>query len=102
VSGDLAVTISLTGAVGENGVKIEVTQPVTALTSLVIKFVPPTGTAAPGVCLTLTGLLTGAGIAVLPQDEGVPLLVAGTWTMQVESVTPAGPQTIQRSFFLLA
>jgi hypothetical protein len=54
------------------------------------------------VDLTLTGLLTGAGVAVLPQDEGVPLLVAGTWTLQVESVTPAGAQTVQRSFFLLA
>ena len=102
VSGDLAVNVSITGAVGANGVKIEVTKPVTGLTSLVIKFIPPTGTAAPEVDLTVPTQLAGAGIAVLPQSEGVPLLVAGTWTLQIEAITPGGPQTIQRSFFLLA
>ena len=101
-SGDLALTVSVTGTVGDNGVRVEVTQPVTGLTSLIIRFIPPQGTAAPQVDLTVPAELTGAGVAVLPEEEGVPLLVAGTWTLQVDAVTPAGSQTVTRSFFLVS
>jgi len=100
VSGDLDVTISLTGKVGPNGVRIEVTGPATGLTSLVIKFLPPEGTGAMEVDLTVPAELAGAGVAVLPQSEGVPLLVAGTWTMHVEATTSAGAQAIEKDFFL--
>lgn len=100
VSGDLDVTISITGAVGANGVKVEVAKPVTGLTGLVIKFIPPEGTAAAEVDLTVTDLLTGAGTGVLPQSEGVPLQVAGTWTLQIDSNTGGGPQLISRDFYL--
>lgn len=99
---DLDVTISITGQVGENGVKVEVVQPTSGMSSMVITFLPPDGTAAHPVQLTMPAELAGAGVAVLPQSEGVPLEVAGTWTIELSTVTPAGPQVIRKTFFLLA
>ena len=100
LSGDLDVTISLTGGVGENGVRIAVAKPITGLTQLQLTFIPPTGATAPIVVLTAPTELSGAGVAVLPESEGVPLLISGTWTLRVNSTTPGNPQQIDRSFLI--
>jgi hypothetical protein len=37
---------------------------------------------------------------VLPQAEGVPLLMAGIWTLEVSVTTSTGTQTLQKTFNL--
>ncbi len=98
VAEGLELTVSLTGGVGPNGVRVEVVEPEAGLSSLVITFVPPEGTTANGVVLTMPRELSGAGVAVLPATEGVPLDVAGIWTLQVSVTTAEGTITGQRAF----
>lgn len=101
VDGDLELTVLLTGTVGRNGVRIEVAQPPEGLTNLTVRFVPPVGSNAAEVLLTIPPALTGAGAAVLEVDEGVPLDVPGVWTLIVTATTPTGAHTAQKTFTLL-
>lgn len=99
VEQDLDVTVSLTGEVGPNGVRVDVAQPVTGLTGLVITFIPPDPTTVATVVLTMPAELTGAGVAVLDQSEpGIPLGTAGVWTLQIDATTPTGQKTAQKTF----
>jgi copper transport protein len=99
VEQDLDVTVSVTGEVGPNGVRVEVAQPVTGLSSLVITFIPPDPTITPTVVLTMPTELAGAGVAVLDQSEpGVPLASKGVWTLQIDATTPTGLKTAQKTF----
>ena len=103
VADDLDVTVFVTGEVGLNGVRIEVDQPTTGLSGLTITFIPPPPPAvAAKVVLTVPAQMTGAGVAVLDQEvEGVPLSVAGVWTLQVDATTPTGVKTAQKTFSLV-
>ncbi|MEX1104668.1 MAG: CopD family protein [Ilumatobacteraceae bacterium] len=101
VAEGLELTISLTGGVGPNGVRVEVKEPAEGLSNLIITFVPPVDSGANGVVLTIPAELTGTGAAVLPQSEGVPLMVAGVWTLEVSVTTPSGTTTGQKTFNLL-
>lgn len=101
VDGDLEVTVYLTSVVGANGVRVEVVQPESGLTSLVIRFIPPPDSGAAEVVLTVPPALAGTGVAVLPVAEGVPLAVPGVWTLQVSATTPTGEHTAQKTFTLL-
>jgi hypothetical protein len=93
------LTVFLTGGVGANGVRVEVattpdrthggTDPIRAARR---------GAWPPTVVLTLPTELTGAGAAVLPESEGVPLLMAGVWTLEVTVTTATGAQTLARTF----
>ena len=94
------LTVMLTGGVGANGVRVEVATPTTGLTAVQIAFIPPDATLAPKVVLTLPVELTGTGAAVLPAAEGVPLLMAGVWTLEVTVTTTTGTQTLARTFVL--
>jgi copper transport protein len=92
------LTVLLTGGVGANGVRVEVAEPATGLTAVQITFRPPDDTLAPTVILTLPAELTGTGAAVLPAAEGVPLLMAGIWTLEVSVTTATGSQVLQKTF----
>ncbi len=100
VAGDLDVTVLLTDTVGRNGVRIEVAAPSSGLTEFQVTFVPPLGTTASTVVLTVPAALSGAGVAVLDETEGVPLDVPGVWTLSVKATTPTGVQTAQKTFTL--
>lgn len=92
------LTVFLTGGVGPNGVRVEVDAPETGLGAVQITFVPPPDTFASTVVLTLPTALTGTGAAVLPESEGVPLGVAGLWTMRVSVTTALGTQADEKTF----
>ena len=92
------ITVLLTGGVGPNGVRVEVTSPDSGLKLVQVTFRPPDDTLAPTVILTLPPELTGTGAAVLPASEGVPLLMAGVWTLEVSVATNTGTQTLQKTF----
>ncbi len=94
---DLDLTVSLTGVVGPNAVRITVAQPSTGLTNLVVTFLPPEGSGAMQVILTVPPELAGTGTAVLPIAEGVPLGAPGVWTIVVSATTSTGPKTKQRT-----
>jgi putative copper export protein/methionine-rich copper-binding protein CopC len=96
------LTVFLTGGVGANGVRVEIDAPATGVSAVQITFRPPDDTIAPTVILTLPPEATGsdAGAAVLPQAEGVPLLMAGIWTLEVSVTTSTGTQTLQKTFNL--
>jgi copper transport protein len=91
-------TISVTGHVGANGVRVEVAEPATGLSSFVIRFIPPVGASAAEVVLTMPAELVGTGTAVLPEDQGLPLDVAGVWTLDITVTTPTGQITGQKTF----
>ncbi|HWL43897.1 MAG TPA: CopD family protein [Ilumatobacter sp.] len=79
--------------VGLNGFKVTVTSPVEGLANVKLRFKPPVG--APDdarfwIDQTVPEL-TGAGTAWLPAAKGIPLPVAGTWTLEVSATTPTGP-----------
>ncbi len=101
VAEGLDLAISLTGGVGPNGVRIDVIEPATGLSDFVIRFLPPVGTNVSGVELTVPAALSGTGAAVLPESEGVPLNVAGLWTLEVEVTTSSGPVTGQKTFTVI-
>ena len=98
VADNLDLTVRLTGGVGPNGVRVDVTKPETGITSLVLTFLPPAGTTAPGIILTIPPALTGTGAAVLPKSEGVPLSVAGVWTLGVSVTSATGTVAANRTF----
>jgi copper transport protein len=95
------LTVYLTGGVGPNGVRVEVATPESGLGTVQITFRPPDDTLAPVVILTLPAELSGAGAAVLPESEGVPLLMAGIWTLEVTVTTATGTQTLEKTFNLV-
>ena len=81
---DMDVSLS-PGAVGLNKLRVDVRSPASDLTGLELTFVPPVGSNLGAIVQTVP--LTGAGIAVSP-DDYLPLQVAGAWTLQVERDHP--------------
>jgi hypothetical protein len=79
---------------------VEIDAPATGVSVVQITFHPPDDTIAPTVILTLPAEASGsdAGAAVLPQAEGVPLLMAGIWTLEVTVTTTTGTQTLEKTF----
>ncbi len=87
---DLDVTVQLTrDRVGLAGMAVVVAAPDENLSGLeVVLTAPPNDTIG---TITQPVPLTGAGTAVLLEGEqGLPLTVAGDWTMVVTAVTPTG------------
>jgi copper transport protein len=94
----LDVIVSLTpSAVGLNGLRVEVEAPQDGITNLVVAFIPPAGSGAPGIEQPVP--LSGAGTAVLDRDVGLPFDVPGTWTMQLSGSTETGSVTDARTPF---
>lgn len=100
VADDLDVTVYVTGEVGTNGVRVEVAQPLTGLSAMTVTFTPPDTSVAATVVLTVPAELTGAGAAVLDESIGIPLGIAGVWTVQVDATTPTGPKSATKTFTL--
>jgi hypothetical protein len=94
---DLVVQLD-PGRVGLNRLRVEVREPETGLDGLELTFIPPVGSNAGSVVQAIP--LTGAGIADSgPAPGGVPLDVAGAWTLQVSASTPTGSLTGAGSSF---
>ena len=90
---DVDMTVSLTlDRVGLSGLSVEVDAPAENLSGFEVVFTAP----ANDIISTITQPvpLTGAGTAVLLEGaQGLPLTVAGDWTMVVNAVTPTGAFT---------
>lgn len=99
--GDLDVQVFLTGVVGRNEVRVEVSSPDTGLSGLQLRFVAPAGSNVASVVLELPEL-TGVGVAILPLATGIPLDAPGVWTLEVSATTPEGTRSIQRNFELIS
>ncbi len=86
----LAVTVRLTrDRVGLSGLSVEVDEPDEGLSGLEVIFAAPANDTIGTITQPVP--LTGAGVAVLLEgDLGLPLTVAGDWTMTVNAVTPTG------------
>ena len=87
---ELAVTVQLTrDRVGLSGLSVDVEEPDEGLSGLEVVFTAPANDTIGTITQPVP--LTGAGVAVLPEgDQGLPLTVAGDWTMTVNAVTPTG------------
>ena len=87
---ELAVTVELTrDRVGLSGMSVEVDEPDEGLSGLEVVFTAPANDTIGTITQPVP--LTGAGVAVLLEgDQGLPLTVAGDWTMTVNAVTPTG------------
>lgn len=87
---DLDVTVRLTrDRVGLSGMSVEVDQPEENLSGLEVVLTAPTNDSIGTITQPVP--LMGAGVAVLLEgDQGLPLTVAGDWTLVVNAVTPTG------------
>ena len=87
---ELVVTVQLTNdRVGLSGLSVDVDEPDEGLSGLEVVFTAPANDTIGTITQPVP--LTGAGVAVLPAGEqGLPLTVAGDWTMVVNAVTPTG------------
>jgi copper transport protein len=95
---DLDVTVELTNdVVGLSGMRVEVSAPESGLSGLEIVLTAPTNDAVGTITQPVP--LTGPGVAVLAEDVGVPLSVAGDWTQTVDAVTPNGVFTSDPQIF---
>jgi copper transport protein len=87
---DLDVTVKLTSStIGLAGMWVEVDAPESGLSGLeVVLTAPPNDTIG---TITQPVPLTGPGVGVVPAgDAGIPLTVAGDWSMTINAVTPSG------------
>jgi copper transport protein len=87
---DLDVTVLLTrDTVGLSGLRVEVAAPDEGLSGVEVVFTAPPNDIIGTITQPIP--LTGEGVAVLLEGErGLPLTVAGDWTMTLNAVTPAG------------
>ncbi len=87
---DLDVTVQLTrDTVGLSGLEVSVRAPDEGLSGLEVVFTAPPNDEIGTITQPVP--LTGAGVAVLLEGpQGLPLIVAGDWTMTINAVTPVG------------
>lgn len=87
---DVDVTVRLTrDRVGLSGLSVEVDAPAENLSGLTVVFTAPANDTIGTITQPVP--LTGAGVAVLLEGaQGLPLTVAGDWTMVINAVTPSG------------
>jgi putative copper export protein/methionine-rich copper-binding protein CopC len=93
---DFEIEVSLRpGRIGLNDIRVDVTQPETGLSNLVLRFLPPEGSAT-GTAFEQAIALTSAGRAESGTGGGVPFDVAGRWRVEVVATTPVGtvPPTV--------
>lgn len=102
VAGDLSFEVSITGVIGPNAVLVDVNAPDSGITNFVVTFIPPLDSAGSTVVLSIPADVALPGQVLLPEAEGVPLLVPGVWTVSVTATTPTGDKTAQKRFTLLS
>jgi copper transport protein len=89
-AGELDVRLMLHPArVGPNQVRLELYEPAEGVSGLTVRFNPPVDASGVGG-VVLTVPLDGAGAALLPRSQGVPLGAAGVWTVEVTADGPNG------------
>jgi len=76
------------GAVGPNGIRVEVANPADGITNFTLRFVPPVGSNAFIVQQAIP--LSTAGTAVLETADGLPFTVPGTWRLELSASTATG------------
>jgi copper transport protein len=87
---DLEVTVKLTNkTVGRAGLEVDVDRPDSGMSNLEVIFTAPPNEQNIGT-ITQPVPLTGAGVAVRLEINGLPLNFAGDWTMEVSAVTQSG------------
>lgn len=84
------------GQVGPNRLQVEVTAPATGIAGLTVLFVPPANSGQDSIEQPIP--LATTGIADSTSAGGVPLSVAGTWTMQVRGSTGTGALDATQAF----
>lgn len=89
------------GRAGPTGLRVEVDAPAEGITNLALRFVPPLGN--PDAFIIEQPIpLTTSGTAILQTDDGLPLNIPGTWTLQVFASTSQGVlEGAERTFLLL-
>lgn len=86
--------------VGPNGIRVLVTAPAIGISDLRLVFIPPPGTEARIIEQAIP--LSGVGVALLDQSDGLPFDVAGQWTLQLSGITRAGTLSEATTTFLVA
>lgn len=84
------------GTVGLNRLRVEVSSPPTGLAGLEVVLIPPAGSGGNEIVQPIP--LSGAGVADSGASGGVPLPVAGAWTLGVNATTGTGPLNASQSF----
>jgi putative copper export protein/methionine-rich copper-binding protein CopC len=87
-------------AVGPNGIRVVVSAPATGISDLRLVFIPPEGTDARIIEQAIP--LSGIGVALLDQADGLPFDVAGLWTLQLSGITRAGTLSEASTTFTVA
>lgn len=96
---DFSGAISLgPNRVGLAGFRLVIDSPATGLNNINLRFKPPAGAPPPANQWIDQKIpeLTGAGTAWLDDAIGIPLRVAGRWTLEISADTPTGP--VMRGF----
>ncbi len=89
------------GRAGPTGLRVEVEAPAEGITNLTLRFVPPAGNPEAFIIEQSIPLST-SGTAILETDQGLPLNIPGTWTLQVFASTTNGVlEGAERTFLLL-
>ncbi len=100
-SSELDVRVLIRPAVvGPNGIRVIVSAPATGISDLRLLFIPPEGTDARIIEQALP--LSGAGVALLDQSDGLPFDVSGMWTLQLSGITRAGTLSEASTTFIVA
>lgn len=97
---DFDVTVKLTSdRVGVQGLEVEVNDPESGLSNLEVVFTaPPNDTIG---TITQPVPLDGRGVAVRQQSDGLPMTVAGEWSLTVNAQTSLGVVTSDPQTFVL-
>ncbi len=98
---DLEVTVRLTEErAATSGLEVEVHAPETSLSNLEIIFTAPPNDSNVGT-ITQPVPLTGLGVAVRYEADGLPLTIPGEWTVHATGVTAAGSAITNEQTFVL-
>jgi copper transport protein len=95
------VTVKLTQArAAVSGLEVEVFAPENGLSGLEIVFTAPPNDTDVGT-ITQPVPLTGPGVAVRLQSDGLPLTIPGDWTLQANAITSLGVVESEPQVFTL-
>lgn len=98
---DFEVTVKLTNSRASiEGLEVEVFAPESGLSALEIVFTAPPNDSNIGTIIQPVPL-TGEGVAVRPEADGLPLTIPGDWTLHATAITPLGTVDSDPQLFTL-
>jgi putative copper export protein/methionine-rich copper-binding protein CopC len=98
---DFDVTVKLTNSRASiQGLEVEVFAPENGLANLEIVFTAPPNSSNVGT-ITQPVPLTGLGVAVRPESDGLPLTIPGDWTLHATAITSLGTVDSEPQVFTL-